>query len=191
MLFNKDTHFKALDLGAGTGVLSSLLLQGYPNIELTISDRSKDMLNTCKKRFADRNVSFLQGDFGKDDFGTGYDVILMGLTLHHLPDNAKRQMMQRFYNALNSGGVVLVSDIVLGATKSLTQLYETHWRHFIHRQGIDDEKWFANYKANEPDIPATVSDQLSWLSEAGFIDVACHFRYLNFAVFGGHRERRQ
>ncbi|MBI1922920.1 class I SAM-dependent methyltransferase [Candidatus Poribacteria bacterium] len=183
--FDADKRFKALDLGAGTGVLSSLLLQSYPNIELTIFDLSRDMLNACKKRFEEKNVSFLWGDFSKEDFGVGYDVILMGLTLHHLSDSEKHQMMRRFYSALTKGGIVLVSDIVLGSTENLTQLYEAHWRNFIRRQGIDDEKWFANYKANEPDIPTTVEKQLNWLSEAGFVDVACHFRYLNFAVFGG------
>jgi tRNA (cmo5U34)-methyltransferase len=35
------------------------------------------------------------------------------------------------------------------------------------------------------DLPATVGQQLVWMREAGFIDVACSYRNLIFAVLSG------
>jgi hypothetical protein len=37
----------------------------------------------------------------------------------------------------------------------------------------------------EEDIPSSVEEQTKWLTEAGFSEVGCHWRYLNFAIFGG------
>ena len=52
-------------------------------------------------------------------------------------------------------------------------------------QGEDGEMWFQKYL--EQDIPDSAEDQMEWLQEAGFNQVDCYWRYLNFAVFGGRK----
>lgn len=47
--------------------------------------------------------------------------------------------------------------------------------------GEDDEKWFARHL--EEDTPSSVSDQLTWLGEAGFINVGCLLALLKFCDF--------
>lgn len=84
---------------------------------------------------------------------------------------------------MNSGGILLIRDIVLGATPALTEQYEKLWRQYIKHSGEDDAACFQNYL--EEDIPSSVEEQTKWLSEAGFSEVGCHWRYLNFAIFGG------
>jgi tRNA (cmo5U34)-methyltransferase len=49
--------------------------------------------------------------------------------------------------------------------------------------GEDDAAWFQKYL--EEDIPSSVEEQTKWLAEAGFADAGCHWRYLNYAIFGG------
>ncbi|MEW6753097.1 MAG: hypothetical protein AB1505_19280 [Candidatus Latescibacterota bacterium] len=39
----------------------------------------------------------------------------------------------------------------------------------------------------EADRPASVEEQMAWLAQAGFVEVACHWRQINFAVFSGSR----
>ena len=41
----------------------------------------------------------------------------------------------------------------------------------------------------EEDIPDSVENQTRWLAESGFVDIGCHFRYFNFAVFGGSKPK--
>ena len=45
---------------------------------------------------------------------------------------------------------------------------------------------FLYYYLDE-DRPASVEDNLRWLREAGLDDVACHWRYFNFAIWSGKK----
>ena len=84
---------------------------------------------------------------------------------------------------MNLGGILLIRDIVTAATPRLTEQYEQLWRQYMKANREDDAAWFQKYL--EEDIPSSVEEQTRWLSEAGFADTACHWRHLNFAIFGG------
>lgn len=185
--FERTKQLTALDLGCGTGVLSYLILKLFPNAQVTAFDLAENMLEVCKTNlgvYEDR-LELKQGNFGKDDIGQGYDIVLSGLSTHHLDNSGKINLYQRIYQGLSPGGIFINREIVLGATSNLTEYYHQLWRQFIRSNGEDDEKWFKKYL--EEDIPASVENQLEWLIDAGFVDVGCHWRYLNFAVFGGEK----
>ncbi|HEY7555240.1 MAG TPA: methyltransferase domain-containing protein [Candidatus Binatia bacterium] len=185
--FETELPLQILDLGCGTGVLSHVLLRAFPKAKVVACDLAANMLETTRKNLAayhDR-VELRQADFGKADLGSGYDLIVSGLAIHHLDDAGKRSLYHRLFNALKPAGMFLNREIVIGATPSLTKVYEQWWRDFVKANGESDETWFQKYF--EEDLPASVEDQLKWLSDAGFIDVACHWRYINFAIFGGKK----
>ena len=48
--FERKAPFRALDLGSGPGVLSRLLLDTFPNAQVTAFDISPVMLDVCKKK---------------------------------------------------------------------------------------------------------------------------------------------
>jgi len=176
-----------LDLGCGTGVLSHVLVRTFPNAILVAMDLADKMIETCKRNLAaylDR-VTAKQGDFGKEDFGSGYDLVVSGLAIHHLDDASKQDLYRRIFRALKPGGMFINREIVLGASPALTKWYEEWWRQFVKANGEADDTWFRKYF--EEDFPASVEDQIEWLKEAGFTDVGCHWRYMNFAIFGGRR----
>jgi tRNA (cmo5U34)-methyltransferase len=185
--FDNSTKLTALDLGCGTGVLSHLLLSNFPRAQVTALDLAANMLDACRSNlanYADR-LTLQQGNFAEEDIGAGYDIVISGLATHHLHTAGKQQLYGKIFAALNPGGLFLNREIVLGDSDALTDQYHTLWRQYIALHGEDDAKWFANYQSE--DIPATVADQLTWLHAAGFTDPACHWRYLNFAVFGGRK----
>lgn len=189
--FDRNKKLTALDLGCGTGILSYLILKEFPNAQVTAFDLAENMLKVCKKNlgiYRDR-LELKQGNFGADEIGQGYDIVLSGLSTHHLDNTGKTNLYKRIYQGLNPGGVFINREIILGATPNLTEQYHQLWREYIRSNGEDDKKWFEKYL--EEDIPASVEDQLEWLIDAGFIDVGCHWRYLNFAVFGGRKPVEQ
>jgi len=73
--------------------------------------------------------------------------------------------------------------VVLVESSSLSDRYHQLWREYTRSNDEDEEKWFKKYL--EEDIPAPVDIQTNWLREIGFVDVGCHWRYFNFAIFGG------
>jgi tRNA (cmo5U34)-methyltransferase len=183
--FASNTNIKVLDLGAGTGILSALILQAFPQANVTAFDMAENMLKICQTNlsaFRER-LTLQQGNFAADDFGRGYDLVVSGLAIHHLDGAGKQQLFHKLFAAMNSGGILLIRDIVTGATPSLTEQYEQLWRKYMKSCGEDDATYFQAYL--EEDIPSSVEEQTQWLAEAGFSEVGCHWRYLNFAVFGG------
>jgi tRNA (cmo5U34)-methyltransferase len=183
--FERSRPLRALDLGCGTGVLSHVLLKEFPNARVEAWDLAENMLERARgnlSQFSDR-VAFRRANFGSDDLGTGYDVVVSGLAIHHLDDAGKRALYRRIFAALAPGGAFLNREIVTGATPTLTRLYEKWWRAFVAANGEKDDVWFEKYFAE--DLPAPLESQLAWLSEAGFRDVACHWRWMSFAIFGG------
>ncbi|MEM9538208.1 MAG: class I SAM-dependent methyltransferase [Cyanobacteria bacterium P01_E01_bin.42] len=182
---DRATSLKVLDLGTGTGILSYFILKNFANAKIFALDLAKNMLEVARKNLAEYSdrITFQRGDFSECDLGTGYDLIISGLAIHHLDDPQKQRLFATIFQALKPGGIFLDRDIVLGATPALTQQYEQLWRDYIASNGEDSQRWFKSYL--EQDIPASSEDQIQWLKEVGFVDVSCHWRYLNFAIFGG------
>ena len=183
--FETNAHIKVLDLGAGTGVLSSLILQAFPQAKVLAFDMAENMLKICQTNLSayQKRLTLQQGNFAEDDFGNSYDLVVSGLAIHHLDGAGKQRLFHKLFQSMNPGGILLIRDIVTGATPRLTEQYEQLWRQYMKASKEDDKIWFQKYL--EEDIPSSVEEQTKWLEEAGFADVGCHWRHLNFAIFGG------
>jgi tRNA (cmo5U34)-methyltransferase len=184
--FERDRAISVLDIGAGTGLLTRAVLDGYENAHVFAIDASQDMLDQCAHnlaRFGDR-LTLRQGLFPDVDIGGGYDLVVSGLALHHLTDTDKASGFQIIFEALAPGGAFLAHDYVKAETAAVGAQYEAlFWREA--GESGDDLSWFREHR--KADIPATVSDQLDWMRAAGFGDVDCHWRRLVYAVFGGRK----
>ncbi|PSB31508.1 16S rRNA (cytosine(1402)-N(4))-methyltransferase [filamentous cyanobacterium Phorm 46] len=183
--FETNANIKVLDLGAGTGILSALILQAFPQANVATFDMAENMLKICQTNLSafQERLTLQQGNFAEDDFGNGYDLVVSGLAIHHLDGAGKKILFKKLFQSMNSGGILLIRDIVTGGTPRLTEQYEHLWRQYMKDSGEDDKIWFQNYL--KEDIPSSVEEQTKWLTEAGFADAGCHWRYLNFAIFGG------
>jgi tRNA (cmo5U34)-methyltransferase len=185
--FERTSGIKAVDLGAGPGVLSEMLLRRFPRSKVLVFDLAEKMIALAREnlsRFEDR-VEYQLGNLATDDFGGGYDLVISGLSIHHLDHETKRSLFHRIYAALKSGGLFLNRDVVSGATERLSGMYVNLWRLYVRSMGEDDASMMKRYYAE--DIPASVEEQLEWMREAGFIDVGCHWQRLNFAIYGGRK----
>jgi tRNA (cmo5U34)-methyltransferase len=182
-----DATMRVLDLGAGPGVLSGFMLERYPHAKVHVFDLAENMLANARKLLADfsERVTYQAGDFGTVDFGEGYDVVLSGLAIHHLDHPGKRGLFKRIFCALRPGGTLMIRDIVRGETDAITAVYEKLWCDYIRSMQTDERAVMGRYHAE--DVPAPLEEQLHWLRECGFSNVGCHWKYLNFAIFGGEK----
>lgn len=138
--FESNANIKVLDLGAGTGILSALILTAFPQAKVLAFDLAENMLKVCQTNFSSfqKRLTLQQGNFAEDDFGSGYDLVVSGLAIHHLDGAGKQKLFQKIFQSMNSGGILLIRDIVTAATPNLTEQYEQLWRHFMKANGEDD-----------------------------------------------------
>ncbi|GAA4719989.1 class I SAM-dependent methyltransferase [Brevibacillus fulvus] len=181
---------RILDLGAGTGLLSAFLLERYPQAAVTLVDLSEKMLDVARERFRQRpQITFLHADYLTYEFSSSYDLIVSGLSIHHLPDPDKQRLYQKVFALLDPGGIFINADQVLGHTAYLEFLYKNDWRHKVESSGLSQEEIAAAYERTKLDQMATLEEQLRWLNHCGFSDVDCVYKYYNFAVMFARKNK--
>ena len=99
-----------LDLGGGTGIYSIAMAQANPSLECVVFDIPPviEIAKEFVKRYGMENrFKFMAGDYIKDDFGSGYDIIFASHTFYAYPKEMLLSLLKRVYNALNDGGVII------------------------------------------------------------------------------------
>jgi tRNA (cmo5U34)-methyltransferase len=189
--FGAGAEPRILDLGAGTGLLAEQILHRWPRARLVLLDLSEEMLGRARLRFAGREgqVEVRPGDYLRDPLGGPFDAVVSALSIHHLPDPAKRTLFRRALGALRPGGWFVDADNVLAPTPAGAASDRAAWIARVRRSGIEDADLAAALRRTRLDVLAPLPDQLAWLRAAGFDDVDCRYKWLHFAVFGGRRPR--
>ena len=175
---------RILDIGAGTGLLSALLLEKYPTATITLLDISEKMLAVARERFHDRdNVRFFVGDYAQTDLGGPYDLVCSALSIHHLEQEEKRRLFGRIRKILVPDGIFVNADQAEGETPYFSSRYREYWNAFLKNGPLTQEEHAAILKRRDMlDKNEKLSDQLAWLREAGFSDVDVVYRNRTFIV---------
>jgi tRNA (cmo5U34)-methyltransferase len=187
--FGPDDAPRILDLGAGTGLLSELVRLRLPRARLTLLDFSEPMLARARERFAGAAVpvDFRVADSSRDPLGGPWDAIVSALSIHHLSDEAKRDLSRRAFAALAPGGVFVDADNVCDPDPAVQAGHRAAWIAAIRAGGIDEADLAAALERTRVDVLAPLADQLAWLRQAGFSEVGCDYQWLHFAVFWGRK----
>lgn len=173
-----------LDLGAGTGLFSKMVLNKFPNAEIELIDIAEKMLEVAKERFNENNnVSIKVQDYVSLQPETKYDAIISSLSIHHLKDEDKIILYDNIYKWLKPGGLFINVDQVLAPTSYFEELYSNQWRNKVDNSGLDKETIKAAYERVKLDKRTPLEKQLGWLKEAGFKHVDCLYKYYDFVVF--------
>jgi len=101
---------KALEYGAGTGILSFLLVEKLGHI--TMMDSSAEMVKVMEEKVFDRKATNLSPVFmnlEKERPYTSYDLIFNQMVLHHIKDI--RSIFEKFYQMLLPGGILAIADL--------------------------------------------------------------------------------
>ncbi len=193
-----------LDLGCGDGILGAALLGGYPSARGVFLDFSEPMLQQARdqlKDYADQ-LAFENLDYGDPvwvskmkPYGS-FDAIVSGYSIHHQPDERKREVYQEIFSLLRPGGWFVNIEHVSSAAQLNIDLFENHYvtaRYGIEKQnnGTRTFNELAEEYKNRPDkasnILAPTELQCGWLREIGYEEVDCYFRIYELAVFAGRK----
>jgi len=101
---------KALEYGAGTGILSFLLKDRFA--EITLMDSSQEMINVCIEKAEYHNAKHINPiwfDLEHQTFEGTFDVIYNQMVLHHVTDY--KAIIPTFYSLLNADGYLAIADL--------------------------------------------------------------------------------
>ncbi len=186
--FSADDSFTFLDLGAGTGLLTSFILQQHPHATGTVLDISEKMIQAAKARFSgDNRVDYSIMDYSEKKLPRAYDLIVSAMSIHHLDNPDKRILFSNIFQALAPGAWFIHGELVKGKTLHTEKIYQDRWMNHLNRSVLPEEELREIEKRMSFDKPALLADQLKWLEDAGFIDVDCFYKFYNFAVYAGKK----
>jgi len=185
----KTDDFKVLDLGAGTGLVTSLISQHYPRAEFTLYDLSNTMLEEARMRFLNCNtkVEYVAKDYSSEPINGQYDLIISALSIHHLTDAEKEALFQKIFLSLNNNGLFINADQVFGETASIENIYRDVWMMQVRKKGVTDSSLASALDRMKEDKMSTLSKQLTWLKKAKFKEVNCWYKSYSFVVYSGRK----
>ena len=139
---------RVLDLGGGTGALSSAILDGLPQARVTVLDIDAEMLAEARRRlarFGDR-VGFREASF-LDPLPT-VDAVVASLALHHVHDlDQKTEMYRAICAALTPGGAFLNLDAAVSEDPRVNALVFDRLASHLGEHGIADADARAHFAA--------------------------------------------
>jgi tRNA (cmo5U34)-methyltransferase len=180
---------KILDLGAGTGLLTSYLYERYPQGGFTLLDLSEEMLDIARARFENApNFSYVVADYLKHDFEGFFDIVVSSLSIHHLEHQDKEILYHKVYDHLNHGGIFVNADQVLGPHPANEEEYQNNWMDKIEVDSLSESEKRIIFDRMKLDNPASLEDNLKWLDKIGYHDVDVYYKYYNFVVMFGRKK---
>lgn len=186
----REDAIRVLDLGAGTGLLSALVVRAFPRARITLLDASPEMLRVARRRFADEpeRFEFRVVDYARESLPGEYEAVVSALSIHHLDGTGKRELFRKVYGVLLcDGGVFVNADQILGSTPEIEARYRETWLRRVRERGVGETDLAAALARMEEDRASTLEEQEAWLEEVGFRQVDCPYKNYGFAVYGGRK----
>jgi len=175
---------RIIDLGCSRGEsLARFAKQFRGSCSIIGVDVSGPMIDSAKDRF--RNLDFveIQECDLRYIFPEGpAELILSILTLQFIPIEYRQGIVQKIFNCLKVGGGFILVEKILGATALLDRIMINEYLKMKSENGYTQEEIERKKLSLEGVlVPVTASWNEELLKMAGFRQVDCIWRWLNFA----------
>ncbi len=107
---------KLLDIGGGSGSYTQAFLETYPDMKATLFDLPS-VIKIAQTVLADADlidrITFVPGDYNKDELPTGHDLALLSAIIHQNSPEQNIELYRKVYRALEPGGRLIIRDHVM------------------------------------------------------------------------------
>ena len=183
ILSNFSSPKFVLDLGAGTGLLTSYWYKQCPATTYLLVDLAKDMLNVAQKRFAGiSNISTCICDYTLAFPAGNYDAIISALSIHHLDFAKKNLLFKKIYDALPTGGIFCNYDQFCSDSLVLDKWFDEYWAQQVSLSGLTEQDITLWQGRKKFDKECSVDTEKKMLMASGFSAVDCIYSYHKFSV---------
>ncbi|MDR3734566.1 MAG: methyltransferase [Acidobacteriaceae bacterium] len=110
-----------LDLGGGSGAYSIAFAKAAPHVRCDILDLPEVLPLTSGyvgKAGVSRQIRLRAGDMLHDDFGSGYDLVMLNAVCHMFSERQNQELFRRVRQALVPNGRLAVQDFILNSEKT-------------------------------------------------------------------------
>ena len=151
---------RILDLGGGSGAYSIAFAKASPDVKCEILDLAEVVPLTAeyvRDAGVSAQVSLRAGDMLHDDFGSGYNIVMLNAICHMFSEEQNLEVFRRARQALAFNGRLVVQDFILNPDKA----------------GPQQAALFSLNMLVGTDAGAAYSeaDYTSWMTAAGFAEV--------------------
>jgi len=181
---------RVVELGCGTGNLTIMLLERYPDARIVTIDASTELLELTRQR-AGKDAERLESRrqrFEELELEEGsHDLVVSSISLHHVVD--KGPVYQDLARALAPGGHFLFADELMGADARMHEINWEAWLAFCRQDGgcTQEELRSLVEHAEAHDHFTSLTEHLRLLAEAGFVDLDCLWRNWIWGIVTGRR----
>jgi tRNA (cmo5U34)-methyltransferase len=178
-----------LDVGCGAGNYTLKLLEHLPNLDVTLIDLSKPMLDRAAERLrgaTSGSVTLIQGDVrAVVPQQVTFDVILAAAVLHHLrTDREWHDVYSTLFRALSPGGSLWVFDLIESSIPAVEGLMKRRYGEYLTRLKDESYRDHVFDYVDKEDTPRPLMFQLELLQRVGFEQVDILHKNVCFAAFG-------
>jgi len=179
-----------LDIGCGAGNYTLMMLSKIKNLNCTLVDLSRPMLDKAFERVSKEttgNVECIQGDIRESMLKENhFDIVLAGAVLHHLREDADwEKMFGKLFRILRPGGCLMISDLITQETTVLNHyIWEKYGDYLENLGGKEYRNKVLDYVERE-DSPRSLNYQLDLMKKTGFTSVEILHKHTCFAAYAG------
>ena len=150
---------RVLDLAAGSGVWGIAQAQCSDAVQVTAVDWPGVLPVTRKtvEKFGLTNrFSFIEGDLLEADFGSGYDVAILGHILHSEGRERSKALLKKTFAALGPGATIAIAEFLVNADRTAP---------------VNGLFFAVNMLVNtETGDTYSFEEIAEWLTDTGFVD---------------------
>ena len=175
-----------VDLGCSRGEAMAPLLQNSSAARFIGIEVSQPMLDWCEYRFEgliQEGRVFIQNlDLRREFPACSASLVLSVLTLQFTPIEYRQAILQRVYQHMLPGGAFILVEKVLGSSANLDRVLVEQYYGLKRGNGYSEEQIQRKRMSLEGVlVPVTAQWNEQLLRTAGFTEVECFWRNLNFA----------
>ncbi len=171
------------DLGCSTGNML-LALRDKVKGELIGLDTSEAMIANArlKAKAYGADISFVQGDCMQSVF-LDSSAFIANYTLQFIRPIHRLELITRIYNALEKGGVLLLSEKMTSTDSSLDKQMIEYYHHYKSQNGYTKSEIATKREALENVlVPYSLEENITLLRKGGFQSIEVLFKWVNFGT---------
>ena len=190
VVFDMGKHFMGglgvlLDLGCSRGGSLSHFVEAFPDCYFVGMEVSKPMYDAASQRFANnRRVDIRLADIRYEFPDVQPNLTLSVLTLQFVPIEYRARILRNVYESLEPGGAFILVEKLLIESALVDELMVENYYGLKSASGYTEAQIERKRLSLEGVlVPMTEQGNASMLRAAGFRQVDCFWRWMQFAAW--------